>query len=51
MRNLPFWQPKIIQGDGATTSDVIGSECAEEKRVQSKEFESHLLVEPLSLYA
>lgn len=32
---LPFLQPNIVQGEGAITSDVIGSVCNDEKAVQS----------------
>lgn len=38
---LPFWQPKIVQGEGAITS--------EEERVQSTRFERLLLGDPVSL--
>jgi len=33
---LPFLQPNIVHGEGAMTSDVIGSVCRDEKAVQSR---------------
>lgn len=38
-KKIPFWQPNIAQGEGATTSDVIGSVCADEPTVQSRKKE------------
>jgi hypothetical protein len=35
---LPFVQPNIVHGEGAMTSDAIGSLWADENKVQSDKF-------------
>lgn len=34
-KSLPFLQPNIVHGEGAITSDAIGSLWADENKVQS----------------
>lgn len=47
----PFWQPKIVQGEGAITSAVTCSMWVPEQRVQSIDFVWLALLEPLNLDA
>lgn len=47
---LPFSQPKIVQGEGAITSGVIGSMSEDEKEVQSMESVWWTLLERFNLH-
>lgn len=50
LKFVPFWQPNIFQGEGATTSDVIASACIDEWNGQWTESLLCVLLELVNLF-